>query len=63
MANPLTPAASDRVCRHIYKDRVEAIILYGQVFAEQSEVASACLTNIDSTGMDLIAEVQGESKR
>jgi len=36
MADPLTPAISDRICKHMNEDHASAIALYAQVFGQQT---------------------------
>lgn len=62
MADSLTAAVSDRICRHMNEDHSEAVLLYAQVFGRQSDAVSARLESIDSAGMDLIVEARGESQ-
>ena len=53
MADPLTPAISDRICKHMNDDHAEAIALYAQVFGGKVDVDTASLLAIDPDGMDL----------
>uniref|UniRef100_UPI0030131EC0 Ssr1698 protein n=1 Tax=Synechocystis sp. PCC 6803 TaxID=1148 RepID=UPI0030131EC0 len=62
MADPLTPAISDRICKHMNEDHASAIALYAQVFGQQTDVTMAQMQAIDPTGMDLVVESEGGSK-
>lgn len=52
---------SDRICKHMNRDHGEAVLTYAQRYGNQSEATAATLTAIDSKGMDLQAEVKGET--
>ncbi len=62
MADPLTPAISDRICRHMNEDHPEAIALYAQQFGNISPVEYAEMLAIDPQGMDLSVRVNGEAQ-
>lgn len=62
MADSLTPAISDRICKHMNEDHASAIALYAEVFGNQAGVKSAQMQAIDPDGMDLIVESNGESQ-
>ncbi|MGA1621994.1 MAG: DUF2470 domain-containing protein [Synechocystis sp.] len=62
MADPLTPAISDRICKHMNEDHASAIALYAQVFGQQTDVTTAQMQAIDATGMDLMVESKGTSQ-
>ncbi|MEM8504025.1 MAG: DUF2470 domain-containing protein [Cyanobacteria bacterium P01_D01_bin.1] len=52
---------SDRICKHMNKDHAAAVLTYAQRYGDQTEATAATLTAIDNTGMDLTAEVNGQS--
>ena len=52
---------SDRICKHMNKDHAEAVLTYAQRYGNQAEATAATLTAIDHTGMDLTAEVNGQT--
>lgn len=62
MADPLTPAISDRICKHMNDDHASAIALYAQVFGQQENVTRAEMKAIDPNGMDLIVESEAGSQ-
>jgi putative heme iron utilization protein len=55
MADPLTPAISDRICQHMNEDHAEAVLLYARVFGGSPDAVSATLKSIDPAGMNAIA--------
>ncbi len=57
MADPLTPAISDRICKHMNEDHAEAIVLYAKVFGQTPVATEAQMESIDAEGMNL--KVQG----
>ncbi len=59
MADPITPAISDRICKHMNEDHAEAVALYATVYGGLSNVTAAQMKAIDPEGMDLTAEVDG----
>jgi putative heme iron utilization protein len=58
----ITTQVSDRICKHMNKDHAEAVLTYAQRYGEQPAAEAAILTAIDSQGMDLQAEIQGETR-
>ncbi len=57
----IDPKVSDRICKHMNKDHAAAVLTYAQRYGDQTEATAATLTAIDNTGMDLTAEVDGQS--
>jgi putative heme iron utilization protein len=57
----IDPKVSDRICKHMNKDHAAAVLTYAQRYGNQTEATAATLTAIDNTGMDLAAEVDGQS--
>lgn len=62
MADLLTPAISDRICKHMNEDHAEAIALYAQVFGQRPDTETAQMLAIDPQGMDLSIQHQGQSE-
>ena len=58
----ITSAVSDRICRHMNKDHAEAVLTYAQRYGNEAAATAATLIAIDSTGMDLQADVNGQTK-
>jgi putative heme iron utilization protein len=63
MADPLSPAVSDRICKHMNEDHADAIALYARVFGQSPQVSSARMLAIDPEGMDLEAQVEDQQVR
>jgi putative heme iron utilization protein len=61
ISEPITAAISDRICQHMNEDHGDALILYAQVYGNQSEVESATLDAIDPSGMDLTVHQHDQS--
>ena len=57
----ITPQVSDRICRHMNKDHAAAVLTYAQRYGNQQAATAATLTAIDHQGMDLKADVNGET--
>ena len=57
----ITPQVSDRICKHMNRDHAEAVLTYAQRYGSQAEATAATLTAIDDTGMNLQANVAGET--
>jgi putative heme iron utilization protein len=60
-AEPITPAISDRICKHMNDDHASAVLTYAQVFGRATTAATAAMSAIDPLGMDLTAEVDGST--
>ncbi|MEM9135841.1 MAG: DUF2470 domain-containing protein [Cyanobacteria bacterium P01_F01_bin.42] len=61
MADLLTPAISDRICKHMNDDHAEAVVLYAKCFGNVDSATAAQMQSIDSTGMDIQVESGGET--
>jgi putative heme iron utilization protein len=61
MSDPITPAISDRICKHMNEDHSEAIVLYAKSFGNNPEAETAQMISIDPEGMNLSAVVKGEN--
>ena len=59
MADPITPAISDRICAHMNDDHADAIVLYAKVFGNTPDATAATMQSIDPEGMNLLAQVNG----
>lgn len=58
MTDLLTPAISDRICKHMNEDHAEAIALYAKVYGNQPEAETAQMLSIDAQGMTLSFQIQ-----
>jgi putative heme iron utilization protein len=56
-ADPLTPAVSDRICRHMNDDHAEAVLAYARHYGGVSEARSARMLAVAPEVMRL--EVEG----
>ncbi len=61
MSEQFSGEISSRICNHMNEDHADAVILYAQVFGGVSQASSAQMLAIDAQGMDLTAQVNGES--
>lgn len=61
MSETITPAISDRICKHMNEDHSEAITLYAKVYGNTPQAESATMDSIDPQGMNLSAKVAGET--
>ena len=61
MSETITPAISDRICKHMNEDHGNAIALYAKAFGNQPETESARMKSIDHQGMDLMAQIAGQT--
>ncbi len=60
MSDPITPAVSDRICKHMNEDHSNAIILYAKIFGNVLGTETATMESIDPEGMNLSVTVEGE---
>ena len=60
MSEPITPAISDRICKHMNEDHGEAIAIYAKVFGNTPQAETATMESIDPQGMNISAQVAGE---
>ncbi|WP_445243379.1 DUF2470 domain-containing protein [Microcoleus sp. AR_TQ3_B6] len=59
--NSFPRSISDRICTHMNEDHASAVVLYAQAFGGQPEATEAQMLAIDANGMDLTAQVNGET--
>ncbi|MBE9044865.1 DUF2470 domain-containing protein [Pleurocapsales cyanobacterium LEGE 10410] len=60
MSEPITPAISDRICKHMNEDHGEAIAIYAKVFGNTPQAETATMDSIDPQGMNISARVAEE---
>jgi putative heme iron utilization protein len=60
MADPITPAVSDRICKHMNEDHPEAVLLCSRFFGKTPEAESATMISIDPQGMNLAVTLNDE---
>lgn len=61
MSEPITPAISDRICKHMNEDHADALVIYAKVFGDSPKTEKAQMLSIDPQGMNLSALIQGET--
>ncbi|MEG3973206.1 DUF2470 domain-containing protein [Microcoleus sp. herbarium8] len=61
MSEQFSTEISDRICTHMNDDHASAVVLYAQAYGGKPEATSAQMLAIDADGMDLTAEVNGET--
>lgn len=61
MSEPFSTEISDRICTHMNEDHPNAVVLYAQAFGDKPDATAAQMLAIDANGMDLTAEVNGET--
>lgn len=54
-------AVSDRICNHMNQDHTDAVLVYAQKYGKVTNASSAEMVSIDAEGMNLAAQVNGES--
>jgi putative heme iron utilization protein len=62
MADPITPAISDRICHHMNDDHAEAVLLYAKAFAGMAEATAAKMLSINPEMMQLNVMVNDQSQ-
>ena len=60
-ADPLTPAVSDRICKHMNDDHGEAVVAYARHYGGMASAQSARMLAITAEAMEL--EVDGQPLR
>ena len=60
-ADPLTPAVSDRICKHMNDDHGEAVVAYARHYGGMASAQSARMLAITTEAMEL--EVDGQPLR
>ena len=60
MSETITPAISDRICKHMNEDHGAAIALYAKAFGNKPETETAKMESIDPQGMNISAQIAGE---
>ncbi len=59
MPEPITPAVSDRICKHMNDDHAEAVLLYATAYGNQPAATAAVMESVDPQGMTLAVTVEG----
>ena len=61
MSDQFSTEISDRICTHMNDDHASALVLYAQAYGGKPDATSAQMLAIDADGMDLTAQVNGET--
>ena len=61
MSEAITPAISDRICKHMNEDHGDAIALYAKAFGNKPKTETATMDSIDPQGMNISAQINGET--
>lgn len=61
MSEEFSTEISARICQHMNEDHGDAVVLYAQAFAGVANATTAQMQAIDAQGMDLTAQVNGET--
>ena len=61
MSETFSTEISDRICSHMNEDHANAVVLYAQAYGGITDAASAQMLAIDATGMNLNAQINGET--
>ena len=61
MSEPITPAISDRICKHMNEDHASAIALYARVYGNAPQTETALMDSIDPQGMNISATIKGKA--
>ncbi len=60
MSEQFSASVISRICNHMNEDHADAVVLYAQAFGGLADATAASLVSIDTQGMDLTAQVNGE---
>jgi putative heme iron utilization protein len=60
MGDTITPAISDRICKHMNDDHADAVLLYARVYGNATAATAATMVSIDPDGMILNTLINGE---
>jgi putative heme iron utilization protein len=61
MSENFSTEVSSRICQHMNDDHSTAVALYAQAYGGLTEAETAKMVAIDAQGMDLTAQVNGET--
>ncbi|MBH8553757.1 DUF2470 domain-containing protein [Nostocaceae cyanobacterium CENA357] len=60
MSEEFSTEISSRICKHMNEDHADAVIIYAQAFGGVTNATASQMCSIDSQGMDLTTQVNGE---
>ncbi|MEH1795159.1 MULTISPECIES: DUF2470 domain-containing protein [unclassified Nostoc] len=61
MSNDFSAEISSRICQHMNDDHADAVMIYAKAFGGVTDAIAAQMLSIDAQGMDLTAQVNGET--
>lgn len=61
MSDSFSPKISDRICSHMNEDHADAVLVYAQKYGSSPNATAAQMLSIDAQGMNLTAQVSGET--
>lgn len=61
MSEAFSTEVSERICAHMNEDHADAVLLYAKAYSNLTDATAAQMLSIDSEGMDLKAQVNGEA--
>jgi len=53
----ISPAVSDRICKHMNDDHADAVVQYVRIYGNCDGATAAVMDAIDTRGMDITAQV------
>jgi len=61
MSKDFSTEISSRICKHMNDDHGDAVVIYARAFGGVTDASAAEMLSIDAQGMDLTAQVNGET--
>ncbi|MBN3882846.1 MAG: DUF2470 domain-containing protein [Nostoc sp.] len=61
MSKDFSTEISSRICKHMNDDHADAVVIYAKAFGGVTDASAAEMLSIDAQGMDLTAQVNGET--
>jgi len=60
MSEPITPAISDRICKHMNEDHQDALLLYATFFGNAQSAQQAVMQSISPQSMKLLVNSEAD---
>ena len=61
VSDSLGDGVAERICTHMNDDHADAVLIYAKAFSNLTDATAAQMLSIDSEGMNLNAQVNGEA--
>ncbi len=61
MADPITPAVSDRICAHMNDDHADAILLYAKFYGGVDDAVAAQMLKVEPDNMNLLVQTESST--